>query len=143
MTDDHVIALMLDAALPYVSGRRLHCFGLDAKAVAVLARWADAGAARSVLLSMGPHADLPTADLHLVLQAGEAAAPEPPGMERIEVLYAFELPDGLAADTAPATLKGDADWPYACLRAGLWLDAQKPKHTLGTMTMFRRGAPGF
>lgn len=120
---------MLDAALPYVCGRRLQAYGLDEPALAALQAWADDSASRSVTVSLG-RVDV-DGDLVLLLLPGVTEVPELGALKAIEVQYAFEVPGKLAADTAAPTLPADQAWVYARQAAGIWLDVEKPKQPLG------------
>ncbi|MBZ0135246.1 MAG: hypothetical protein K8I27_02595 [Planctomycetes bacterium] len=132
---DPVLARMFDAALPYVTGRRLVAHGLDEAALGALRRWTE-DAGDEVVLSVGK-TDV-TGALVILLLPGMDKAPELPGLQVVETQYAFRMPDGLADDTAPPTLGADDDWPFSRLGAGVWLDVQRPKQVLGCFVIARK-----
>lgn len=129
-----VLARLLDATLPYVCGRRLVAHGLDDADLAVMSTWSDAASSQTVTVSVGV---AQKAKLLLLLLPGVSEPPALAGMEVIETRYAFTVPGGLADDTAAPTLNPDPNWPYSRQAAGIWLDAVKPKQTLGCLLIAR------
>ncbi|MBK8207352.1 MAG: hypothetical protein IPK87_11280 [Planctomycetes bacterium] len=138
MTNENaVIARMLDAALPWVSGRRLETRGLSTEATLALQRWSNPGADDTAIVALGSVPD-EKSDVLVLLLPGVTEAPVISGMERIEVQYAYTLRDGVADDTGPATLGADHHWPYAHAAAGVWLDERRPAEVLGMFAVYRR-----
>jgi len=126
---------MLDAALPYVCGRKLRVWGLDDAEEQALRRWANDASAQSVTVSRD--GVVTEGELILLLFPDTHEPPELTTLDVIETQYVFEVPDNLAADTAPPALAQDAGWPYARQAAGLWLDVEKPKQPLGCFVIAR------
>ncbi|MCC7509410.1 MAG: hypothetical protein IT464_08545 [Planctomycetes bacterium] len=130
-----IIARMLDAALPWVSGRRLESRGLPAEAAGALERWSNPDSDATVIVALGA-VPQERHDLLVLMLPGVTEAPAVSGMERIDIQYAFMLRDGVADDTGPATLGADPQWPYARAAAGVWLDERMPAEVLGTLVIY-------
>lgn len=141
--DDPVLARLLDAALPFVAGRRLHFINLPAEATVALQPWADsAGAPCTVVIAQSSeriqHA-IEQAEGLLVLLLPGLRAPELPGLEIIDVQHAFEDETGVADARADATLPLDAGWPFARAAGSVYLDAERPAKPLGCIVIARVG----
>lgn len=133
--DSAVRARLIDAALPYVAGRRLRTHGLTEAEAAALTAHADAGSGHGTLVAMGEAPGAAGDDLLLMLFLGAKSPPPLAGLGIIEVQYAFRIPYGLADDTAEPTLGPDANWPYSRLGAGVWLDTAEPHEPLGCLVI--------
>jgi hypothetical protein len=131
---------MLDAALPYVCGRKLRVWGLDEAEEQGLRRWANDASAQSVTVSRD--GVVTEGELILLLFPDTHEPPALTTLDVIETQYVFEVPDNLAADTAQPTLPADEDWPYARQARGLWLDVEKPKQPMGCFVIARERAKG-
>jgi hypothetical protein len=142
--DDPVLARLLDAALPFVAGRRLHTINLPPEASAALEPWGEAaGAPCTVVIAQSSeriqHA-IEQADGLLVLLLPGLRAPELPGLDVIDVQYAFEDETGVADARADATLPNDPAWPFSREAGSVFLDVEKPAKPLGCIVIARVGA---
>ena len=135
---DAVLSRMLDAALPYVCGRRLRVWGLDEPEENWLRRWADEASTQDVTVSLD--GVVTEGELILLLFPDTDEPPELTTLQVVEVQYVFEVPHDLASDTAAPTLSSDENWPYARQACGVWLDVEKPKRPLGCFVIARERA---
>jgi hypothetical protein len=141
--DDPLLARLLDAALPFIAGRKLATINLPPEATAALQPWADAaGAPCCVALAQSSeriqHA-IEQAQGLLVLLLPGLRAPELPGLEIIDLQHAFEDESGIADARADATLPADPAWPYARAAGSVYLDAERPAKPLGCIVIARVG----
>jgi hypothetical protein len=141
--DDPVLARLLDAALPFVAGRKFITSGLPAEAIAALAPWSDAAGTPCTLVlaqsSERIQKALEDAAGVVVLLLPGLRAPELPGLEVIDVQYAFEDETGVADARANATLEPDAAWPFGRVAGTVYLDNERPEKPLGCMVVAKVG----
>jgi hypothetical protein len=139
--DDPVLARMLDAALPFVAGRKFNTIGLPAEASAALAPWNDAAGAPCTLVlaqsSERIQKALEAAVGTVVLLLPGLRAPELPGLDVIDVQYAFEDETGVADARANATLEMDPAWPFGRIAGTVYLDNERPNKPLGCIVVAR------
>jgi hypothetical protein len=142
--DDPVLARLLDAALPFVAGRRLQAINLPAEATAALTAWADnAGAPCTVVVAQSSERiqnAIEQAGGLLVLLLPGLRAPELPGLDVIDVQYAFEDETGVADARADATLPQDPAWLFSREAGSVYLDTEKPAKPLGCVVIAKVGA---
>jgi hypothetical protein len=139
--DDPVLARLLDAALPFVAGRKFNTIGLPAEAVTALAPWSNQeGAPCTLVLAQSSERiqnALEAAVGTVVLLLPGLRAPELPGLEVIDVQYAFEDETGVADARANATLEMDPAWPFGRIAGTVYLDNERPNKPLGCMVVAR------
>lgn len=141
--DDPVLARLLDAALPFVAGRRVRSINLPDEAESAFAAWGDTGGAPcTVVLAQSSEriqkAIEDSAGLLVLLLPG-LRAPELPGLEVIDVQYAFEDETGIADARAQATLADDPAWPMPRIAGSVFLDIEKPTRPLGCIVIAKVG----
>jgi hypothetical protein len=139
--DDPVLARLLDAALPFVAGRRINAIGLPAEAAAALTPWNDPkGAPCTLVLAQSSEriqkALEAAAGITVLLLPG-LRAPELPGLSVIDVQYAFEDETGVADERAPATLGNELGWPFGRVAGTVHLDVERPGKPLGCIVIAR------
>jgi hypothetical protein len=137
--DDPVLARLLDAALPFVAGRRMHAINLPAEALSALRPWGnEQGAECTIVLAQSSeriqHA-IEQADGLLVLLLPGLRAPELPGLEIIDVQHAFEDETGVADARANATLPPDVNWTCPKVSGSVYLDNERPAKPLGCIVI--------
>lgn len=139
--DDPVLARLIDAALPFVAGRNLNMVNLPAEVANALAPWIDAAGAPCTLVlaqsSERIQKALEAANGMVLLLLPGLRPPDLPGLDVIDVQYAFEDETGVADARSAATLEQDAGWPFGRLAGTVHLDNERPAKPLGCIVIAR------
>ncbi len=142
-----VLARMMDAALPFVAGRKLVV--VEEVVADVFAAWADESAERcaAVVSAATPDdlrlkldgVDLPRGTIVVIVQAASTEPVVPPAWKIIDVQYTFPDTDGIANPRAEPTLPPDERWPASRNAGNVWLDVEKPDKHLACLVIAQVG----
>ncbi len=139
--DDPIMARLLDAALPFVAGRRLSTIGLVGELEGVLDDWKDDQSNEHCLVVVASSSERIQRAVEdaggtvVLLMPGLPRPPQLPGVNVIDVQYAFEDVEGIADARVSPTLNADSDWPMSQSAGAVYLDPQHPPNPLGCMVV--------
>lgn len=139
--DDPIMARLMDAALPFVCGRRLITHGLTDEFAEWFEAWTDGASEQVCTLILARSSERIQAGLEnaggcvVLMLPGLTRAPQLPGLNVIDVQYAFEDETGVADARATPSLPTDPDWPMAEVAGPVWLDTERPERPLGCIVI--------
>ena len=144
---DGILARMMDAALPFVAGRKLVVVE-DAVAEA-FAPWVDEESAQhaAIVSATSPDdlrrkldgAELPAGAFVIVVQPSTLDPVVPAAWKIVDVQYTFPDSEGATEQTAQPTLPPDERWPLSRAAGRVWLDTAKPEKDLACLVIAQVG----
>lgn len=139
--DDPILARLMDAALPFVCGRKLRTYGLIDEFARCFEPFKDDAGAETCTLILAKSSERIQKGLEqasgvvVMLLPGFTRAPQLDGLKVVDLQYAFEDETGVADARAASDVPDDPDWAMSEVAGPVWLDTQRPDRPLGCIVI--------